>query len=135
MGAVPGAVPGVGSAPRSLPGVGAAPGAFPGVGAAPLSVQGGHTGARGSAGPHQPGHAGRGHCKESLSLTPRCTGLEGALPLISALTTLGGAFMAEQILFRVPSHAGIPPLLQACSQGDQITTLELVARAEGFKIF
>lgn len=78
MGAVPGAIPGVGAAPRSLPGVGAAPGAFPGVGAAPLSFQGGDAGARGRAGPHQPGHAGRGHWKERLSLMPRCTDGEGS---------------------------------------------------------
>lgn len=67
VGAVPGTIPSVGSAPRSLPGVRPAPRAFPGVRPAPLSFQRGYAGARSGAGPHQPGHASRGHVSHSLN--------------------------------------------------------------------
>lgn len=55
------------------------------------------------------------------------------LPSSPALTTLGEAFEVEYILFMVASHAEVPPLLQAYSQGAQITRAKSVARAEGFK--
>ena len=58
----------------TLTGVGAAAGALAGVGAAAAALQGCGAGARGRAGPHQTGHAGRGHWgekREPLGLEER----------------------------------------------------------------
>jgi hypothetical protein len=57
-----GSLAGVRTAARALTRVRATAGTLASVGAAAGTLQGGDTGARGCTGPHQTGHAGRGHC-------------------------------------------------------------------------